>query len=283
MNSFIVVDSGSTTSRWAQCTSGKAIKTVKIKGINPSYQTNQEIEQLISTLPQAFKAPLSDIYFYGSGCASRESCIRISEILHCYFGESCFIKVECDILGVAFSLFRKSTGIACIMGTGSNVCIYDGKKITGQFGGMGYLIDDYGSGFDIGRRFFSHLYSNRLPRLIEEDFSSTYALSRSDMLGKIYQNETFPNRYIASFVPFIAKYQNEPQIHDLILGSFSDFIREVLPKSLPNYPIAFSGSIAYYFQNILKSCCQRHSITIQDIVAHPLEGLIHFHSKQNLK
>lgn len=212
MNFFIIVDSGSTTSRWVKCTSTQTIQTIKVKGINPSYQTDQEIEQIVKTLPAAFKKGVSTIEFYGSGCASQKNCIRISAILHRQFGPNCNVTVACDILGVALSLFQNHAGIAAIMGTGSNVCIYDGQKIVEDFGGMGYLIDDYGSGFDIGRRFLSQVYSHRLPRIIEEDFFATYSLSRSDMLYKIYHKETFPNRYIVKYIEKCSKYVADENI-----------------------------------------------------------------------
>jgi N-acetylglucosamine kinase-like BadF-type ATPase len=276
---MLIVDSGSTKAHWCVIEKGEIINELYSIGINPYYQTRDEIYKSISDLFHESKITtcIKFVFFYGAGCAFDDKKIIVSTVLQDIFS-SAEVSVESDLLGAAISIFGTSRGIACILGTGSNSCLYDGKSIISNVSPLGYILGDEGSGAVLGKNLVADCLKNQLPEKIRTEFLQTFKLDTSIILDKIYK-QPFPNRFLAQFSPFILSHLNEPEIYNLVYNSFDAFIkRNVINYDIENQNIGFTGSISYYFKEVLIIVCKNNGIRIVSITQSPMRGLQKFHS-----
>jgi N-acetylglucosamine kinase-like BadF-type ATPase len=275
---ILIADSGSTSTNWVLVEHGKSIQSLFTPGINPFYQTPEEIAGEIATLTLNVKpSSVKAIYFYGAGCVAD----KIEMVKHAIaqsFTQS-QIYIESDLVAAARGLLQHKTGIACILGTGSNSCFYDGKNIVSNVSPLGFILGDEGSGAVLGKKFIADCLKNQLPEELKNKFLTTFGLTANDIINHVYR-KPFPNRYLAQFTPFLAENMAEPAIYNLIFDSFTDFfVRNVMQyPNFEEYPVSFVGSIAYYFKDILEVVAFELGITLGEIKQSPLEGLVAFHS-----
>ena len=275
---ILIADSGSTSTNWVLVEHGKSIQSLFTPGINPFYQTPEEIAGEIATLTLNVKpSSVKAIYFYGAGCVAD----KIEMVKHAIaqsFTQS-QIYVESDLVAAARGLLQHEAGIACILGTGSNSCFYDGKDIVSNVSPLGFILGDEGSGAVLGKKFIADCLKNQLPEELKNKFLTTFGLTANDIINHVYR-KPFPNRYLAQFTPFLAENMAEPAIYNLIFDSFTDFfVRNVMQyPNFEEYPVSFVGSIAYYFKDILEVVAFELGITLGEIKQSPLEGLVAFHS-----
>ena len=275
---ILIADSGSTSTNWVLVEHGKSIQSLFTPGINPFYQTPEEIAGEIATLTLNVKpSSVKAIYFYGAGCVAD----KIEMVKHAIaqsFTQS-QIYVESDLVAAARGLLQHDAGIACILGTGSNSCFYDGKHIVSNVSPLGFILGDEGSGAVLGKKFIADCLKNQLPEELKNKFLTTFGLTANDIINHVYR-KPFPNRYLAQFTPFLAENMAEPAIYNLIFDSFTDFfVRNVMQyPNFEEYPVSFVGSIAYYFKDILEVVAFELGITLGEIKQSPLEGLVAFHS-----
>lgn len=275
---ILIADSGSTSTNWVLVEHGKSVQSLFTPGINPFYQTPEEIAGEIATLTLNVKpSSVKAIYFYGAGCVAD----KIEMVKHAIaqsFTQS-QIYVESDLVAAARGLLQHEAGIACILGTGSNSCFYDGKDIVSNVSPLGFILGDEGSGAVLGKKFIADCLKNQLPEELKNKFLTTFGLTTNDIINHVYR-KPFPNRYLAQFTPFLAENMAEPAIYNLIFDSFTDFfVRNVMQyPNFEEYPVSFVGSIAYYFKDILEVVAFELGITLGEIKQSPLEGLVAFHS-----
>ena len=275
---ILIADSGSTSTNWVLVEHGKSIQSLFTPGINPFYQTPEEIAGEIATLTLNVKpSSVKAIYFYGAGCVAD----KIEMVKHAIaqsFTQS-QIYVESDLVAAARGLLQHEAGIACILGTGSNSCFYDGKNIVSNVSPLGFILGDEGSGAVLGKKFIADCLKNQLPEELKNKFLTTFGLTANDIINHVYR-KPFPNRYLAQFTPFLGENMAEPAIYNLIFDSFTDFfVRNVMQyPNFEEYPVSFVGSIAYYFKDILEVVAFELGITLGEIKQSPLEGLVAFHS-----
>jgi len=275
---ILIADSGSTSTNWVLVEHGKSVQSLFTPGINPFYQTPEEIAGEIATLTLNVKpSSVKAIYFYGAGCVAD----KIEMVKHAIaqsFTQS-QIYIESDLVAAARGLLQHKTGIACILGTGSNSCFYDGKNIVSNVSPLGFILGDEGSGAVLGKKFIADCLKNQLPEELKNKFLTTFGLTSNDIINHVYR-KPFPNRYLAQFTPFLAENMAEPAIYNLIFDSFTDFfVRNVMQyPNFEEYPVSFVGSIAYYFKDILEVVAFELGITLGEIKQSPLEGLVAFHS-----
>jgi glucosamine kinase len=275
---LLITDSGSTKTEW--CLLNNETKTYKIlqtSGINPYYQDEQTIYRI---LENEFKEVISGslkIFFYGAGCGNDKVTAIVVNPLIKYFKPLSLV-VESDLMAAAHSLCMHHEGIACILGTGSNSCFYDGKKIIQHVPALGYILGDEGSGADIGRRLIADILKKQLPAPVINRFYETYSYTPDQIQEQVYKHP-FPNRFLAQFTTFIAENLHEITLHNLVKSSFTKFfIRNI--KQYPNaheQPINFTGSIAYYFKDILNESAVENGFHLGIIVQSPIERLIQYH------
>lgn len=284
----IIIDSGSTKTDWLAVSLNGEKKMVKTEGVNPILQDAEDIriifDKALTTIGK--KEQVEGIYYYGAGIRDeyREKIVLLllqsaNNIL--LVSKDITICIESDLLGSARALLGNKEGIACILGTGSNSCIYDGTKIIDNIPPLGYILGDEGSGAVLGKSFIEAMYKRQLPNEIKNDFEQEFNTNISDIINRTYR-QPMPNRFLASISPFIHKHINNKDVERLVIDHFSKFIRYcVLPYKRTDLSLNCIGSIAYYYQNELCKAAEEHKITLGKIEKSPLKGLESFH--ENLK
>ena len=286
---LLIADSGSTKTDWCLCNQGAIVQNIQTQGINPYHQTEEAIEEVLLSefLPQ-LKAQSSKltaqssqlkVIFYGSGCANETACNRIKEALFKVLGTE-DVTVHSDLLGAARALCGHEEGIACVLGTGSNSCLYNGKEITANTPPLGYILGDEGSSAVLGRRLVGDCLKNQLPEALRTEFLAEYQLTQEIILEKVYR-QPLANRFLASLTPFLSKHCEVPEVHKLLVESFTDFfVRNVKQYRRPWLPIHFVGSIANAFPAELKEAAESLGMELGTILQSPMEGLIKYHSEE---
>jgi N-acetylglucosamine kinase-like BadF-type ATPase len=282
MANILVADSGSTKTHWVLVEGEKKYDPFITTGINPFYQDTESIVKTIRPiLEQQVPVYPDHIFFYGAGCGNQKQEIVINALKQVFPASQIF--VGSDLLGAARSLCQNNSGIACILGTGSNSCYYDGKDIVSHVSPLGYILGDEGSGAVIGKKLVSDILKNQLPEKVSQLFFENYKVDVNSILDSAYK-QPFPNRYFAQFTRFISENIQIPELENIVLESFDDFItRNVLQyEQIRSTEINFTGSIAYYFKRQLIMSLNKFGLNPSVITKAPLENLIEYHNK-NLK
>ena len=274
----LIAESGSTRTEWALVEDNHLVQSVFTEGLNPFFQSRREISRSVRLgLPEAFfKKKLEQVYFYGAGCSSYEKKNIVGASLIAQFKTP--IQVESDLLAAARGLFKCEPGIACILGTGSNSCFYDGKIIVKNIRAAGYILGDEGSGAVLGKLFLSDVLKGLAPKQIAADFYDKFRISPNDVMDSVY-NHPFPNRFLATLSYFLADYLDNDYVYNLLINNLrSFFVRNVCQYDYKNYPIRFVGSLAHSYSTQLRDVAHEFGVEIDVIEETPMAGLIDFHS-----
>lgn len=277
---ILLADSGSTKTDWCIAENNSILKRISTRGTNPFFQTPDEIEREIASelVPATAGFPIDKIFFYGAGCAFPEKNEIIRAALAVHY-PSATIEINSDMLAAARALCQRSAGIACILGTGSNSCYYDGKQICNNVSPLGFILGDEGSGAVLGRRLVGDCLKNQLPPSLKEKFLARFDLTPATILERVYKRP-FPNRFLASLSPFIAENIQIPEIRRIVSEGFTDFFRRNVMQydRYTELPIHFTGSIAHYYRSVLEECAEQLKLRIGVILQAPMEGLVAYHS-----
>ena len=285
----LIADSGSTKTDWCLCNKGSVVLNIQTQGINPYHQTEEAIEEVLreELLPQLTRESRltahssTSFVFYGSGCANATACNRIKEALFKVLATE-DVTVHSDLLGAARALCGHEEGIACVLGTGSNSCLYNGKEIIANTPPLGYILGDEGSSAVLGRRLVGDCLKNQLPEALRDEFLAEYQLTQEIILEKVYR-QPLANRFLASLTPFLSKHKEVPEVHKLLVESFVDFfVRNVKQYRRPWLPIHFVGSIANAFSAELKLAAESLGMELGTIMQSPIEGLVKFHGSKEV-
>lgn len=276
---MLIADSGSTKTDWCVILDNTPIKRIGTKGLNPFFQSEEKIQHELthSLLPQLPEGTIDSVYFYGAGCTP-EKAPTLRRAIADSLPVVGNIKAYSDMLAAARGLCGREAGIACILGTGSNSCFYDGKEIVNHISPLGFILGDEGSGAVLGKLLVGDILKNQLSPAIKEAFLKQFDLTVPEIIDRVYR-QPFPNRFLASLSPFIAQHLEEPGIRQLVLGSFIAFLRRnVMQYDYTQYPAHFIGSVAHCYKEILQEAAQETGIRIGKILQSPMEGLIQYHS-----
>lgn len=277
---ILIVESGSTKSDWCLVKDGSEISSFQSGGVNPYVHTS---ERIINEFNNAFSKLDSNefiekIHFYGAGCSNSEMRTKIESACKRSSFSSIQIEVYHDLLASARALFGKEEGIACILGTGSNSCVYNGLEITDELPSFGYLLGDEGGGFDLGKRLINAIFKREAPVNLIDSFESQHQLSPEIIKHKIYFEEG-PNKFVASFSIFLKENIENEFCRKLVHTSFQSFILANVKKYERHevLPISFVGSVAWNFKDILLDALKNEGLIAGNILKSPLEGLIDYH------
>ncbi len=274
----LIAESGSTRTEWALVEDNHLVQRVFTEGLNPFFQTRREISRSVRLgLPESFfKKKLDQVYYYGAGCSSYEKKNILGASLVAQFKTP--IQVESDLLAAARGLFKCEAGIACILGTGSNSCFYDGKIIVKNVKAAGYILGDEGSGAVLGKLFLADLLKGLAPKELANEFHEKFRISVNDVMESVY-NLPFPNRFLGTIAYFLGDYMDNEYVYNLLTNNLRNFFnRNVCQYDYINYPIRFVGSLAYAYPDILQEVAQEFGVEIDVIEETPMNGLIEFHS-----
>jgi glucosamine kinase len=278
---LLIADSGSTKTDWRVVDEdGNQIVSVVTDGLNPYFLSKEKITSTIREKILPVIGNVEKVFFYGAGCGLPVKANVVKEALDATVTPHIPSEVSGDILGAARSLLQREQGIACILGAGANSCVYDGREIKNIMPSLGYMFSDWGSGTVMSKDLIALLLQEKLPSVMLEDFHETYKLGRPEILDHIY-NKPLPNRFLASFTPFLLKYAEVPECKEIILGNFTKFffyyVLDYYASPKRTIKVSFNGSIAYRFQPYLLQVAEELGIVIENIVQHPMDGLVRYH------
>ncbi|MBD2754737.1 N-acetylglucosamine kinase [Spirosoma validum] len=277
---LLIADSGSTKTDWRLVTADNQVRVIQTDGFNPYYQT---VAQMVATLraqlvPYVSDELITDVFFYGTGCTGPAVNHIVVDALRTVLPNLQSVTVNTDMLGAARAAAAYEPGIVCILGTGSNACCYDGQQIIRGIQSLGFWLGDEGSGGYLGKTLVRDFFQERLPDDLREAFYSRYALDRATLLENAYQRP-FPNRYFASFTPFLSDHFTHPYVGKLVLDAFVLFLTTYVKRfpEADRWPVNFVGSIAHYFTESLRQAVKQTGLTIGHILKAPAEQLVEFH------
>ena len=279
---ILIADSGSTKTDWICVSADDTTQPVEAHtvGLNPFHVSDDEFREVLvhDLLPQLGEVKVDNVYFYGSGVRPEVEA-RVKSLLREVFPQAEVIEAHSDLLGAARALCGRTWGIACILGTGANSCVYDGKKIVHNTPALGYILGDEGSGAVLGKHLIHDLYTGALSHNMRMKFEQEMGLQLSDIIDRVYRQPQ-PNRFLASLSEFIHRHLDDESIRDMIYSTFSDFVNMHLSRyGRRELPVSFVGSIAWYYQTQLSLVLQTLGYHVGTIVKSPLEGLVAYHQQ----
>lgn len=279
---ILIADSGSTKTDWVCFWPGGDTPQIEIHtlGLNPFHVSDNEIRDVFNheLLPQLGGTQIDSVYFYGSGVRPEVEG-RVQGLLQEAFPEAQNIFAYSDMLGACRALCGHSEGIACILGTGANSCVYSGSQIVHNTPALGYILGDEGSGAVLGKHLLHDLYTGVLSHNMRIKFEQEMGLQLSDIINKVYRQPQ-ANRFLASMSVFIHRHLDDEGIRQLVYNTFSDFINYHISRyGRRDLPVSFVGSIAWYYQDQLKLVLQMLDYKVGVILKSPLDGLIAFHQQ----
>lgn len=277
-----IVDGGSTKCDWVILDDfNKVFLKTETIGFNPNniaaHLIVPEIEKNISL--GAVKNSITKVFFYGSGCGIPENCAIIERELKKFFTQSEIFAKE-DLTAAAYAAYRGKPAIVCILGTGSNSCYFDGEKLKIKLPSLGFLVGDEGSGSAIGKQLVRRFFMQKLPEDLSCEFEKTYKLTVDEALKNMYHTSR-PNAYLANFNKFVVERKDHPYFQKMVFDEMMNFFDyQVLPyEESKEAEINFIGSIAYYYENILRSAAAELHLNVGQIVQRPIESLVDYHIK----
>ncbi len=282
MSHFLIIESGSTKVDWAlvdQAT-GEILQAWNSPGLNPYHQQESDIRAEVSTgiLPaQAMANEILHVFFYGAGVTGEAKAQALKSAL-CQSLPNATVEVCSDLLAAARGLFDATPGIACILGTGANSGLYDGRTVVDNVSAGGFILGDEGSGAWLGRQLLSDFLKRLMPEPLRTIFEKKYELTTLTILEQVYR-KPFPNRYLGSFSHFLNEQISEPYCRELVRRGFSEFFERNLCRyaNATRYPVSAVGSIAVEFQDIFREVAVQYGFTVGQMVRSPLDGLVRCH------
>lgn len=277
---ILIADSGSTKTDWRVIDEDQKIHQARTEGLNPYLVSHERmVEVLREQLYPQLRSIIREVHFYGAGCSTEASSNKVSLALGDVFHDA-ELTVNNDQLGAARALCGKEAGIACILGTGSNTCLYDGTQIVDNIPPLGYILGDEGSGSNIGKELINRYFRRELPADIKERLEKRFDMSKENVLDKVYR-ESYPNRYMASFAKFVFQNLKDPYMMRMVYELFARFFDKTIAhyENHQQYKIHFTGSIAFYFANLLRQVANEKGLRVFNILETPIAGLTLFHQE----
>lgn len=280
---ILIADSGSTKTDWMLVEKDGTKSLINTIGFNPVFDDTAHIARELTEhlLPKIPTQPIEKVSYYGAGCWDMKRKKKVLDALHQLFPKA-EVEVQHDLLAAARATCGVKPGIACILGTGSNSCLYDGADVIDNVTNLGYLIGDEGSGSFLGKMLIRAYFYRELPKDLVDVFEEVCPGGKSEVLDRVYGQET-PNVYLASLTKFLSEYQNHFYIQKLVGEGFAIFIDRHVRKyaNHTSLPIHFVGSIAFYFKPILEVILHERGMSLGHIIRKPIDSLVEFHLKNN--
>lgn len=274
----VIAESSSTRTEWALVQGDKIIEHAYTEGLNPFFQTRREISHIIrlGLPPEFFKRRWSHVYYYGAGCSNPEKNKIVESSLVAQFKTP--VTVDSDLVGATRGLLVHEPGLACILGTGSNSCLYDGNQIIKHVRSGGYILGDEGSGAAMGRLFIGDLLKGFVPSDIRDSFVEKFNLNVDLLMDEVYNNP-HANRNLRNYGVFLSEHLQNEYVYRLVFNEISRFFeRTILQYDYQNYAINFVGSVACQFSEVLLSVASKYGANIKKIVRASMPGLVIYHT-----
>ena len=275
---ILIADSGSTKCEWCLVNDGKK-KTVFTTGISPYFLSQEQIVSLLKSelLPRLKGAQPVEVYYYGTGLSAVENIKILKSSLKVIFPKA-KISVASDLIAAAKALCGNNKGIVCILGTGSNSCYYNGKKVVKNSPGLGYVLGDEGSGAYLGKKVIQYFLYDTFDEDLKHRFVSKYKVGASEIFDSVYK-QPFPNRYLAAYTHFLADNRGHYMIENILEDGLNDFFFQHLNKYAQSWtsPIHFTGSVAFAFKDVIQDLCKSYELEVGKIIKAPMMNLVNYH------
>ncbi len=275
----LIADSGATKAEWCLLINGRK-KTIITQGISPYFLNTEQIADLLlkELKPQLKNMEVDEVFYYGTGCSNPANAKSVQKAIKKVFVNA-KIAVHHDLMAAARALCGRKKGIACILGTGSNSCYYNGKKIVKNSPGLGYVLGDEGSGAYLGKKVVQYYLYDTFDEELRGRFNATYNTTAAEILENVYK-KPLPNRYLAGFTKFLADNRDHFMIENIIEDGLNDFFFTHLCKykEVWNMPVNFAGSVAFGFKDVLQQLCNSYEFELGRVMKNPMEGLVEYHS-----
>lgn len=274
----LIADSGATKAEWCLL-DGTKKKTIYTQGLSPYFLSTEQITAIVNKeLKDKLKnAVPSEVYFYGTGCSNPVNAKSVKRAIEKSF-PGVAVEVNTDLLGAAKALCGNDKGIACILGTGSNSCYYNGKAVAKNSPGLGYVLGDEGSGAYLGKKVVQYYLYNTFDADLMDRFNAKFHTDKTAILDAVYK-QPLPNRYLASFAIFLAENRGHFMVENIIEDGINDFFFHHICKYAESWklPIHFAGSVAYGFKDVIKEMCSNYELELGTILKKPMDGLVKYH------
>jgi glucosamine kinase len=274
----LIADSGATKAEWCLLNNGKK-KTLFTQGISPYFLNTNQIAELVTKelSPKLKNITVDYIYYYGTGCSNSDNARSIKKALTKIFPKA-DVSVNTDLMGAARAVCGHEKGIACILGTGSNSCYYNGRSIVRNSPGIGYVLGDEGSGAYLGKKVLQYYLYDTFDEDLRARFDAKFVTTGSEILDNVYK-KPLPNRYMASFALFLAENRGHYMIENIVEDGLNDFFFQHLCKynEVWKYPVHFIGSVAWGFKDVLDQLCHSYEFELGTVIKNPMEGLVKYH------
>jgi glucosamine kinase len=275
---ILLADSGATKAEWC-LVSGNKKKTIFTQGISPYFLNTEQITELIKNelANKLTNTHIDHIYYYGTGCANPDNASSVKKAIKKVFPDS-GVEVQTDLMAAARAVCGREKGIACILGTGSNSCFYNGKKIVRNSPGLGYVLGDEASGAYLGKKVIQYYLYNTFDEDLRSRFDAKFVTTPVEILDNVYK-KPMPNRYLATFTMFLAENRGHYMIENIIEDGLNDFFFQHLCKYAEVWknPVHFVGSVAFGFKDVIKDLCGSYEFELGTILKNPMQGLVRYH------
>ncbi len=271
----LIADSGSTKADWKLIRDNSEPVSFQTRGMNPYFRTAGDISAEMEEKVVPFAGRVDAVYFYGAGITQRENIVQ-ETLLQLFPGA--VVETHSDVLGASRALFGREAGIACTLGTGSNACYYDGNEVAEKVPPLGFILGDECSGSAFGKKLLGDYFKQIMPPSLRKMFEDEFSPALADVLDHVYRIER-PNRYLASFAPFLSAHMEEDYCRKMVEESFDEFFRRnVLTLSVANnHEVRFTGSVAFYFSEIFSRRTEAFGFKRPFILKEPVTGLVTYH------
>ncbi len=278
MAATLIADSGATKCEWRLIQDGQ-VQTIKTTGLSPYFLSGEKIAGVLQTelLANMPAVPVSKVAFYGAGLGNPDNVKLIKALLHKTFAEAT-ITVTHDLMAAVHATAGRQRGVVAILGTGSNSCYYNGKKIMKNSPGLGYVLGDEGSGAYLGKKVIQYYLYHTFDEDLRARFDAAFTVTPKNILESVY-NGPMPSRYLASYALFLAQNRGHYMIENIVEDGLNDFFFQHLCKYTESWklPIHFAGSVAYGFKDVIANLCGVYEFELGAIVQSPMEGLLRYH------
>lgn len=284
---ILIADGGSTKCDWIGVDSqGKTLFKSRTRGVNPALLSKKEVIGRLAKSEElnTHQSEIDKVYFYGAGCGLEKQQKSLAKAFGKFFTNASLIDVKEDLAAAVYSC-TSEPGIVCILGTGSNICFFDGSEIITRMPSMGYSLMDDASGNYIGKQLLRAYYFKKMPTYLADKFRTEYDLEPTKVKKHLYK-KTNPNAYLASFAKFVIENVEDPFCQEILRNaaiSFFDSHLLLFEEELKHYPVHFVGSIAYYAKDQLTEVLEEHHVRVGEFVRRPIEGLVDYHTVQVTK
>lgn len=276
---ILIVESGSTKSDWVLVENGATTKRFKTMGFNPFFHNEQVISSAIKNNIELcdISNNVLQVFFYGAGCSSDEMNAIVSNALESIFMNA-EVSVEHDLLACALATYEGKPSIACILGTGSNSCYYDGQKLTENVPALGYILGDEGSGSFYGKKLLTDFLYNKLPEDMSRDLLNSFKIDKEIIFENVYM-KPHANVYLASFMKFISGYKHTEYVDSMVKEGMEKFIQNHVCcyENYKEVKVHFIGSLSFIFKDQLNFSANKLGVNVGLVIKNPVDNLVTYH------